>query len=50
MQNEIETAIKALSEKAKEANYPHEAMQFAQAALNLAHTAETVANTKKKLT
>ena len=49
MQTEIETAIKALAEKAKEAKQPHEAMQFAQAALNLAHTAETVANTKKHL-
>lgn len=47
MKTEIETAIKVLAEKAKEAKQPHEAMQFAQAALNLAHTAETVANTKK---
>ena len=49
METAIENAIKALAEKAKEAKQPHEAMQFAQAALNLAHTAETVANTKKHL-
>ena len=49
MQTEIETAIKTLAEKATEAKQPHEAMQFAQAALNLAHTAEVVANTKKHL-
>lgn len=49
MQTEIETAIKTLAEKSKEAKQPHEAMQFAQAALNLAHAAETVANTKKHL-
>lgn len=49
MQTEIETAIKALSEKAKEAKQPHEAMQFAQAALNLAHTASTMAEIKKHL-
>ena len=49
MQTEIETAIKALAEKAKDAKQPHEAMQFAQAALNLAHTVGIIANTKKHL-
>jgi len=38
MKTEIETAIKALAEKAKSAAQAHEAMNFAQAALNLAHT------------
>ena len=47
METAIESAIKALAEKAKDAKQPHEAMNFAQAALNLAHTAETVANTKR---
>ena len=39
METAIETAIKALATKAENAPLPHEAMQFAQAALNLAHTA-----------
>jgi hypothetical protein len=34
----IEDAIKALATDAKEATSAHEAMQYAQAALNLAHT------------
>ena len=50
METAIETAIEALATKAGNATASHEAMQFAQAALNLAHTAETVANTKKHLT
>ena len=38
----IKAAIEALSEKAKSADTSHEAMQFAQAALNLAHTGATI--------
>ncbi len=37
MKLEIENAIKALVQKAHSADKPNEAMQFAQAALNLAH-------------
>ena len=47
METAIENAIKELAKKAETAKASHEAMQFAQAALNLAHTAETLANTKK---
>jgi hypothetical protein len=36
----LTAAIAALAEKAKAAVMPHEAMQFAQAALNLAHAAD----------
>ena len=42
----LKTAIEALAEKAKGATAPHEAMQFAQAALNLAHAAATLHNMK----
>ncbi|MCZ2112422.1 MAG: hypothetical protein LC131_01025 [Anaerolineae bacterium] len=41
MKTVIENAIKTLAEKAEKAALPHEAMNFAQAALNLAHTANT---------
>jgi hypothetical protein len=41
MKTVIETAIKALAAKSENAKAPHEAMQFAQAALNLAHTFST---------
>lgn len=40
MNSEIQNAIEALTKRAKDAQ-PHEAMQLAQAALNLAHTAAT---------
>ena len=49
MKTEIESAIKVLAEKAKCAAQPHEAMNFAQAALNLAHTMATIANMKMPL-
>jgi hypothetical protein len=38
MKNVIEKAIEALARKSGEALEPHQAMQLAQAALNLAHT------------
>ena len=47
METEIKAAIKALAEKAKNANEPHVAMNFAQAALNLAHTAQVIKQTDK---
>jgi len=40
----LKAAIEAIAEKAKDANSPGEAMQFAQAALNLAHTAALLHN------
>ncbi len=40
MKTAIESAIKALAKKAENAKTSHEAMQFAQAALNLAHNVE----------
>jgi hypothetical protein len=46
METAIENAIKALAAKAENATAPHEAMQFAQAALNLAHTAQVAKQTK----
>lgn len=46
MNDAIVTAIISLSEKAKDAKLPQEAMQFAQAALNLAHTAQVVRQTE----
>lgn len=42
----LKTAIDALANKAKEATAPHEAMHFAQAALNLANAAATLHNMK----
>ena len=46
MKNETETAIKLLMEKAAETKVASEAMQFTQAALNLAHVDATLAGTK----
>ena len=46
MNTEIENAIKFLAEKVKGDIKAGEALQFTQAALNLAHTAATLANTK----
>lgn len=40
----LKSAINALADKAKSATAAHEAMQFAQAALNLAHAAATLHN------
>ena len=48
MKTELETAIKALAAKAENAAQPHEAMQFAQAALNLAHTDATLEVTRRE--
>lgn len=42
----LKKAIEALAVKAKEAPAPQEAMQFAQAALNLAHVVATLYNMK----
>lgn len=42
----IDTVIQALATKAQNAATSHEAMQFAQAALNLAHVKATVYNCK----
>jgi hypothetical protein len=46
MSEQLKTAIDALAKKSQEATASHEAMQFAQAALNLAHAAATVHNMK----
>jgi hypothetical protein len=46
MTDELKKAINALATKAQNATAPHEAMQFAQAALNLAHAAATLHNMK----
>lgn len=43
----LDTEIKKLAEKAKGASAPHEAMNFAQAALNLAHVVATLSNLPK---
>lgn len=43
---DLKTAIDALATKAKDATASHEAMQFAQAALNLANAAATLHNMK----
>ena len=47
MKATIESAIKALATKAENAQQPHEAMNFAQAALNLAHVETTLAGAKQ---
>ena len=47
MKTETENAIKELMEKATAATVASEAMQFAQAALNLAHVEATLASSKK---
>ena len=48
MKTETETAIKSLAAKAKDAGQPHEAMNFAQAALNLAHAYATMEHTRRE--
>ena len=48
MKTEIETALKALIEKAKTAP-AHEALHYTQSALNLAQAQATIANTEKHL-
>ena len=47
MESTIEDAMKALLEKAKTAKGSGEAMQFAQAVLNLAHAQNVLSNIKK---
>ena len=42
----LKKAIEELAAKAKNSSAPHEAMQFAQAALNLAHASATLHNMK----
>ena len=46
MTEAIKKALEALATKAEEAEKPGDAMQFAQAALNLAHAAATLHNMK----
>ena len=46
METAIKNAIKALAAKAEKAPTSHEAMQFSQAALNLAHTEQVAKQTK----
>ena len=47
MKNEIETAIKLLSEKIDKSVKSEDALRFTQAALNLAHVLATMENMKK---
>ena len=47
MKNEIETAIKLLSEKIDKSVKSEDALRFTQAALNLAHVLATMDNMKK---
>ena len=47
MKNEIETAIKLLSEKIDKSVKSEDALRFSQAALNLAHVLATMDNMKK---
>ena len=47
MKDVIETAMKKLTEKSAETKIAGEAMQFSQAALNLAHVLATLDNLKK---
>jgi hypothetical protein len=48
MNEATKTAIEALAKKAQEADKPGDAMQFAQAALNLAHVYGLVKNADKQ--
>jgi hypothetical protein len=47
MKNEIETAIKLLSERIDKSVKSEDALRFTQAALNLAHVLATMDNMKK---
>jgi hypothetical protein len=49
MKTEIEKAIKLLAEKITSDVTPGDALQYTQAALNLAQAAATLANTEKNL-
>jgi hypothetical protein len=44
----MDANVKALLAKAAEANEPHHAMNFAQAALNAAHALQVVKQTEAK--
>jgi hypothetical protein len=46
MTEDLKRAIEALAKKSSEAEKPGDAMQLAQAALNLAHAAATLHNIK----
>lgn len=46
MTENLKKALEALADKAKTAEKPGDAMQFAQAALNLAHAVATLHNMK----
>lgn len=48
MKTIIETAVKALATKAENAPHPHEAMNFAQAALNLTHAYATLEGVQRE--
>jgi hypothetical protein len=48
MKREVKLNIKNLARKSQNAEHGNEAMHFAQAALNLAHTLATLAATKKE--
>ncbi len=47
MNEDLKKAIKELAKKSSATEKPGDAMQFAQAALNLAHVAATLDNMKK---
>lgn len=47
MKEELEAAIKALAKKSADATTSHEAMQYAQAALNATNALMGVTNIKK---
>ena len=48
MKNEIEAAIKLLSEKIDQSVKSEDALRFTQAALNLAHVLATINNMEKQ--
>jgi len=47
MTEELRDKIKALADKATASDKPHDAMQYAQAALNIAHTYATLRNAEQ---
>ena len=48
MKDVIETVVKALAAKAETAPQPHEAMNYAQAALNLTHAYATLEGVRRE--
>jgi len=46
MKKKLEKAVEALTKKSEEAETAHEAMQFAQAVLNLTHALRTLEDVK----